>query len=269
MIVMSEIQDTISLTAQYMAVVRAVEHKRVNRLFADPLAEKLAGKKIMAKILPKVRDYEAQGKPVVAVRTRFFDDFLISSATNIRQIVILGAGMDTRAFRLPLHPDTHLYELDRPEVMQRKESLLSSVSAKCHRDSIPIDLRQSWFEQLIIRGFQPSNPCIWLLEGLLYYLNPEEVMTILKTISDSAISGSKLGVDLLNKKMTSSNNGVAKYWQYGVDEPERLLTELGWQPSVVQYGDEAANYGRFMQQPAPRKVPDVARGFLVTATKSD
>ena len=266
---MSEIQDRVSLTSQYMAAARAVEHKRANRLFADPLAEKLAGKEIMAEILPQVEEYEKRGRPVIAVRTRFFDDFLMSSATNIWQVVILGAGMDTRAFRLPWHSDTHLYELDCPEVVQRKESLLNSVSAKCHRDAIPIDLRQSWFEQLTDRGFQPLNPSIWLLEGLLYYLNSEEVMTILKTISDSATSDSRLGVDLLNKQMTSSNNGLAKYWQYGVDEPEQLLAKFGWQASVVQFGDEAASFGRFKHKFPSREVPGIARGFLVTAIKSD
>ena len=264
---MLEMQNKVGLTAQYMAAVRAVENKRSDRLFSDPLAEKLAGEKIMSEILPSVQEYEDRGRPVVAVRTRFFDDFLMSFASNVRQVVILGAGMDTRAFRLALHPDIHLYELDQPEVMQLKESLLNSTPAKCHRNSISIDLRQSWSEKLIERGFQAKSHSIWLLEGLLYYLSAAEVRKLLKTISDLSTNGSMLGADLLNEKMQQSNNGFAKYWKSGFDEPESLLAEFGWQASVVQYGDDVANYGRFNYKFPPREVPDIARGFLVTAGK--
>ena len=267
-IIMAEIQDKVSLTSQYMAAVRAVENKRADRLFSDPFAQKLAGEKIMSEIAPAIKKYEDRGRPVVAVRTRFFDDFLMSSSVSgIRQVVILGAGMDTRAFRLPWHPDTHLYELDQPEVIQLKESLLNVTSAKCYRDSISIDLRQDWSKKLIVQGFETSSPSIWLLEGLLYYLNPADVRILLNTISDLSTDGSMLGADLLNEKMRQSDNGFAKYWESGCDEPEKFLEQFGWQASVVQYGDDTASFGRFNYKFPPREVADIARGFLVTAKK--
>jgi methyltransferase (TIGR00027 family) len=283
----SEMQDRVSLSSQYMAAARAIEHRRKERLFSDPLAEKLAGQKIMSQILPQMPKYEERGKPVIAVRTRFFDDFLMSSASHIRQIVILGAGMDTRAFRLPLHHDTCLYEIDRPEVMQLKESFLISNPANCHREFIPIDIKQFCSENLIKKGFQPSSTSVWLLEGLLYYLNEADVRALFKTISDLTCQGSMLGADLINGKMRQWNNNLGSYWQKDldetekffarlgqcwqsdVDEPEKFFAQLGWQSSVVQYGEESANYGRFNYTPPPREVPDIARGFLVTAIKSD
>ena len=267
---MVEIQDKVSLTSRYMAAVRAIENKRADRLFSDPFAQKLAGEKIMSEIAPEIKDYEDRGRPVVAVRTRFFDDFLMSSSVSgIKQVVLLGAGMDTRAFRLPWQPDTHLYELDQPEVIQLKESLLNVDSAKCCRDSISIDLRGNWSEKLIETGFESHSPSIWLLEGLLYYLNPADVRILLNTISDLSTKGSALGVDLLNEKMSKSNNGFAKYWLSGCDEPEKFLAEFGWQTSVVQYGDDTASFGRFNYKFPPREVADIARGFLVTAKKKE
>jgi methyltransferase (TIGR00027 family) len=233
----------------------------------ERIAETLAGNKIISEILPLVQKYEEQGKPLVAVRTRFFDDFLMSSASKIEQIVILGAGMDTRAFRLPLHRDTCLYEIDRPEVMQLKESLLPSTPGKCYRASISMDLKQKWFEKLVESGFQPSKTSIWLLEGLLYYLTEDDVRAVLKAISDLTSQGSRLGADLINKKMRHSNNGLSQYWQSDFDEPEKLFAEFGWQSSVVQYGDETASYGRFKYKFPPREVPDIARSFLLTAIK--
>lgn len=260
-------QNKVSLTSRYMAAVRAIEHQRPDRLFSDPLAEKLAGAEIIAEIAPRAQEYEDEGRPVVAVRTRFFDDFLSSSASSIRQVVILGAGMDTRAFRLPWHPDTYLYELDRPDVIQLKESLLNSTPAICHRQVIPIDLRKSWSEKLLQKGFETKSPSIWLLEGVLYYLTKTDACNLLKAITDLSPDGSFLGADVLNEKMQKSDNGLAKYWQSGFDEPEKLFSSLGWQADVVQFGDDTASFGRFKYKSPPREVPDIARGFLVTARK--
>lgn len=263
----SEIQNKVALTARYMAAVRAIEHQRSDRLFSDPFAKKLAGDEIMAEMMPRAQEYEDKGRPVVAVRTRFFDDFLVSSASSIRQIVILGAGMDTRAFRLSWHPDTYLYELDQPVVMEVKESLLDSTPANCNRQVISIDLKESWLEQLIKSGFETTQPSVWLLEGVLYYLSEPDVRSLLKNITDLSAAQSFLGADVLNKKMQQSDNGLAKYWKSGFDEPEKLFTEFGWQASVIQFGDEEANFGRYKYKFPPREVPNIARGFLVRARK--
>ena len=266
-----KIQDKVSLTSRYMAAIRAIEHRRPDRLFSDPLAEKLAGAEIIAETIPRVQKFEERGTPVVAVRTRFFDDFLLSSAKSIRQIIILGAGMDTRAFRLPWHPDTKLYELDRPDVMQLKTSLFDSTPANCNRQVISIDLRDSWSKQLIERGFETTRPSIWLLEGLLYYLSESEGRTLLNEITNLSADGSFLGADLVNEKNRQLNkpkNAQNPKWKSGCDEPEKLFTSFGWEASVVQYGDETASFGRFKHKLPPREVPDVARGFLVTARKN-
>ena len=179
---MPEIKDAVASSSRIMAAVRAIETQRSDRLFEDPLAAQLALEETIATVAPAAQEYEDRGTPIVVVRTRFFDDFLTPLAVELRQVVILGAGMDTRAFRLPWTTDTHLYELDRAEVLQTKEFLLDNAVAKCHRHPITIDLRQSWADLLVAQGYQVKTASVWLLEGLLYYMSETQVHELLGTI---------------------------------------------------------------------------------------
>src|SRR3712207_6608860 len=111
-----------------MAAARARESGRPYRLFNDPLAAALAGPEGFA-WLERMEPVPGFGGPAlyVVVRTRFFDDFLLYACwgAGVRQVVLLAAGMDARAFRLTWPSGTRLYELDRPEVLATKEEVRS------------------------------------------------------------------------------------------------------------------------------------------------
>ncbi|NET59597.1 MAG: SAM-dependent methyltransferase [Symploca sp. SIO2E6] len=264
---MSETQDLVSLSSRMMAAVRAIETQRNDGLFKDPLAAKLAGEELIAEITPSAQKYEDNGTPIVIVRTRFFDDFLMSEAASIRQVVILGAGMDTRAFRLPWQSDTQIYELDRPEVMEYKTSVLGDIQSKCERHLISVDLTEPWAEQLIASGYQVEIPSVWLMEGVLYYLSDQEVHKLLKVITQLSVPLSWLGADLINSYFVWKSTGkLSQHWQYGCDEPEKLLSTYNWEASVLQAGEEGANYGRFTNKLQPRHVKDVPHYFFVKAS---
>ena len=114
------------------------------------------------------------------VRTHFFDDFLLYAAwsAGVRQVVLLAAGMDTRAFRLSWPSVTRLYELDRPEVLTTKEEILAQTGASpaCQRRLIGADLRHlSWSEALLRVGYEPQESSVWLMEGLLFYMHQTAV----------------------------------------------------------------------------------------------
>lgn len=183
---MSESQATgVSFTAKIMAAVRAIETQRPDALFTDPFAAQLAGQEAIEACIPRLEEYEKQGRPFTSVRTRFFDDFLNNCSQHIRQIVLLGSGMDTRAFRMNWQPGTHVYEIDQPDVMRYKESVLTGIIPNCTRHSISAELKESlWSKLLIEQGYHPSEPSIWLLEGFLYYLNQIEVENLLITINN-------------------------------------------------------------------------------------
>lgn len=265
---MSEIRDLVSLSSRMTAAVRAIETQRPDGLFKDHLPALLAGEDIIAEITPNAQEYEDNGRPVVIVRTRFFDDFLMSNrCSQIRQVVILGSGMDTRAFRLPWLPNTHIYELDRPEVLQYKTSILGNRETSCHRHLIGVDITQPWADKLIASGYEVEIPSIWLMEGLLYYLNEEKVHETLKIITQLSAPQSCLGADLINSYFVSKNTGeLSQHWKYGCDEPEKLLSNYNWEVSVLQAGDEGASYGRFTYKLQPPNILDAPHYFFVTAT---
>ncbi|MEG5173379.1 SAM-dependent methyltransferase [Microcoleus sp. B3-D7] len=258
----------VSFTARLMAASRAFESKRTNRLFNDPFSEQLAGIEAMELMLPKVEEYEANGRPYVAVRTRFFDDFLMQYSHTIRQVVLLGAGMDTRAYRLDLHPETHYYEIDRASVLDYKESILKDITPKCHRHVLAMDLRETWVQPLVESGYRADQPSVWLLEGLLYYLSDGEVNELMATINAITLPGSRLGADLINEAILNSSGDLTSYWQSSCNHPESFFAEYGWNAFGIQPGEDGASFGRFTFQFSPRFIIDDPHIFFITANKT-
>ncbi len=265
---MSEIKKIVPFTSLLIAAERAIETERENALFKDPYARKLAGEEAFLALDPKKNIITKQkGRPYIPVRTRFFDDFLIRSASQCNQIIILGAGMDTRAFRLNLPENTHIYEIDQPEVLDYKNTILQNVSPNNNCHSIKADLRFPWIHLLLESGYCQDQPSIWLLEGLLYYLTEIEVNQLLKTISDVSAKNSYIAADLVNRKSLEGDTKIRQHWCSGFDEPETLFADHGWRASVVQPGDENAHFGRYINKLPPRHIPNVKRVFFVTAKK--
>ncbi len=257
----------VSFTSQLMAANRAFESQRRDRLFDDPFAEQLAGTKAMQVVIPKAEEYEAQGRPYVAVRTRFFDDFLLQSSHTVHQVVLLGAGMDTRAYRLDWQPSTHLYEIDRASVLDYKENILKEAAPKCTRHTIAADLRSDWVQPLIESGYRPEEPSVWLLEGLLYYLSNSEVSALMKAIDSLTVVGSGFAADVINDTILDGSDALAQYWQSSCNEPETFFAKFGWSAQAIQPGEEGASFGRFTFVFPPRAVADAPHIFFVTATK--
>ena len=136
----------VGMTALWVAQARAEESSRPDRLFEDSLAQAFIGaagyitlpqlEEHFGEIYPYIREH-------VAIRTRFFDDYLLQAcAAGCRQVVILAAGVDTRAFRLPWPEGVQLFELDLPEIFTFKEQVLAREGAKpvCQRTVVEADL---------------------------------------------------------------------------------------------------------------------------------
>ncbi|MGR3278976.1 SAM-dependent methyltransferase [Acaryochloris marina NIES-2412] len=263
---MPKILNGVSRLSLITAAARAIETENPDGLFKDPFAANLAGEDTIAKARPNVQKFEDRGTPIAIVRTRYYDDFLQSKADLIRQVVILGAGMDTRAFRLPWPSDTHLFEIDTPDVIEYKESILEDTPSLCHRHLIAVDLKEMSADSLVAQGFQADIPTIWLMEGFIYYLDEPDVHRLLKTITDLSTPGSFFGADFINSFFIGRDTGeFSQYWKYGCDEPESLLSTYNWSASVVQASDEDANYGRFTYRLPARDVKDAPHYFFAQA----
>jgi methyltransferase (TIGR00027 family) len=279
--------DPVAQTSRWMAAARARESGRPRRLFDDPLAAALAGPEGFAWLNRMERAQPAVlpwGGPAlyVVVRTRFFDDFLLrgSRSAGARQVVLLAAGMDARAFRLGWPPGMRLYELDRPEVLKAKEEVVARAGARpaCERRVVGADLAHpSWSEALLEAGYEPREPSAWLAEGLLFYMPEAAVRGLLDGAGALATSGSLLGVDLVNDDLLASplmrpllralaRRGVPGH--FGANDPEALLAEHGWEADAIQPGERGANYGRWPYPVAPRRVPGVPRLFFMRTRRA-
>lgn len=132
---------------------------------------------------------------VFVVRTAFIDDFFTAAAAaGLRQIVILAAGLDSRAWRLPWPDGTRLYELDQPKVLDFKTAVLDSHAAvpRADRVGIAVDLRNDWPAALQQAGFDRRLPTAWCAEGLLRYLPAAAQDQLFERIDQLSSAGSRL-----------------------------------------------------------------------------
>jgi methyltransferase (TIGR00027 family) len=266
-------------TALGVAMVRAEESRRADRLFNDPYAEAF----LMA--APGAFDVEqraaAEGAGDMAswgaafwshavIRTRFFDDYLLdATAHGIRQVVLLAAGLDTRAYRLPWPRGVHVYELDLPEVLDFKEAVLTERAAvpRCQRKVVPVDLRKDWTVPLTKAGLGTAEPTAWLAEGLLIYLTARESTDLLTRVGELSASRSRvafetedLGTDPMQTqaRQTPAMQRYTKLWKGGLPEAPGWLAENGWEPQLHDRATVSLRYAR------PQAGPSVG-GFVVAS----
>ena len=274
---MSPADHLLASTARWTAAVRAQESAREDRLFNDPWAAALAGPEGAAWI-----EHRPPGSTVpIALRTRFFDDFVqrIAAQDGIRQIVLMAAGLDTRAFRLPWPERTRLFELDQFTVLKYKDQVLAAAGAQpaCTRQVIEADLTSPWKEALLKVGFDPQKPSGWLLEGFLFYLTNEHITRLLDEITILAAPGSWLGFDIVNSTMLTSpltqkwvemqaQSGAP--WTGTMDDPVGFLAERGWQATLTQAAAPDANHGRWTLPVIPTTMPNIPHNWFVTAEKT-
>lgn len=268
--------DSIAKTSLLTAALRAAETNRSEsqgRLFLDPYAESLAGKEGLAILQAGIAKSGEQ--PAIVIRTRFIDDKIQAAIKiGIRQIVILAAGMDTRAYRLNLSPETCIFELDRKEVLNYKKERLQTLKPQCQLKSIPVDLREEWQHLLIQSGFRTQQPTLWLVEGLLMYLEEPDVLTLFGRINALATVKDVMLLDILSQTLLDAPQmksqldflkSIGAPWKFGVNEPEKFMEAFHWKAVVTQTGEYIPS--RWPFPVARRNIPNIPRGFLVEATK--
>jgi methyltransferase (TIGR00027 family) len=273
-----EIEQSTSLeaTARWTAAVRAMETARPDGLCNDPWAAALAGQDGLGWMAQRPPDRAAP----IALRIRFLDDFLqrVTWDQHIEQVVLLAAGLDTRAFRLDWPPGTRIFELDRPAVLQQKAQVLRQAGAEpaCARSIVEADLGDPWGQALAESGFQPQIPTAWLLEGLLFYLTDEQIEHLLEQVTGLAARGSYLGFDVVNHVTLThpltrdwiemqAQSGAP--WLGALDDPLGFLAARGWKATLTQPGQPDANHGRWPYPVYPPTAPGLPHHWLVTAHK--
>ncbi|HEY7418057.1 MAG TPA: SAM-dependent methyltransferase [Ktedonobacteraceae bacterium] len=172
------------------------------------LAHRLSG------YVPGIYRYPFEGKPSLshesAARTTFFDTVLKRHLDNIDQLVILGAGWDTRSYRVPER--IRCFEVDAPKTQEIKRQMLKKVNLDTTRITfVPTDFtREDWLENLVNAGFDLSKPAFFLWEGVTPYLDLEVVESTLRKIAGTA-SGSVVAFDYFNANLIESQSFTLRY----------------------------------------------------------
>ncbi len=274
----SSTPTAVETTALRIAHARAVETDRPDSLFDDPYAARFvdaAG--VGDDFYDTIDRFQATLGAQVAIRTRYLDDQLIEAvAAGCRQVVLLGAGMDARAFRLRWPEGTRIFEIDLPDLLRFKESVLIDADAQpeCRRITIGTDLAGSWSSGLTMAGFDPAQPTAWLVEGLIYALTSDEVEALLKRIATLSAAGSRLAIEhredseAQRAARAAVDPELAGVWKGGPREPlDELLERHGWRAEVL----DLATVGRTYDRPVPPAFdpakPDAGRSWLASAQR--
>ena len=271
-------------TARWIAASRAIETELPVPLFSDPYARELAGEEGF-KLQSRMRaamGAQGDGPDVyLSIRTKYLDDAIVDAvrSLSLRQVVVLAAGMDTRAFRIPWPEGLALFEVDRDEIFLHKEAVLARFDASPSSDRrvVRADLARPWTGALTAAGFNPKKPAAFLVEGLLMYLDEAEALQLLASLGEVTAPGSWMACDVISPEVLTSPY-LSRYmtalqeagsaWKFGIAEPEAFFAERHWNATVVMPGDPSAHYGRWPFPTVPRSVPDIPRTFFVEATRA-
>jgi methyltransferase (TIGR00027 family) len=257
----------VGLTAIGVAAIRAAESARPDRLFEDPYAAafaRAAGDHWRSRppTAPTEDNAERRRRGLTAwvtVRTRFLDDVMLdASAGSCRQVVILGAGLDSRAFRLAWPEGTRLWELDLADVLEFKERVIRSEEwqPRCVRTTVPVDLSEDWGQPLLQVGFDASAPVAWLAEGLLAYLSAEVRDALISRTARLSVPGSRMGLTLAASERLAAwrkahrdrdnvrGDYIALWRSTAPDDPTGWLAAYGWRAALYDVAERSAAYGR-------------------------
>jgi methyltransferase (TIGR00027 family) len=202
-----DITTSVGQTALFVAASRALEARKPQPLAVDPYAEvfcRAAGGDWADAIdgtnpdHPLQTDFGADFVNFQAARTKYFDEYFGRVAeAGVRQIVLLAAGLDSRAYRLRWAEGTVVYELDLPKVLEFKRETLQHHGAAptAERREVPVDLREDWPAALRANGFNPSQPSAWIAEGLLIYLPGAAQEQLFTGIDGLAAPGSYVAIE--------------------------------------------------------------------------
>ena len=186
-----------SRTAEFVAVIRALEGQRADSLFSDPHAQRFLSP-------PFALSYRL-GRPLrralgvwpglstyIATRHRWFDDRLQAAiAAGVEHVVILGAGYDSRCLRFP---GPTYWEVDHPSTARRKRRIAPHHPA----NRVDVDFStQSLAERLSAAGFPRGCRAFVIWEGVTMYLTRDAIASTLHTLYDVLGPGSELVFDMM------------------------------------------------------------------------
>lgn len=269
-------------TAVGPIVLSAIEHNEpaAHRLVDDPLARSFLPRRLQVvadatRVGPlrraAVRASERTGPGLwasIACRKRYIDDNLAAAGQSVDALVVLGAGLDTRAYRLAEHTSIRAFEVDLPVNIERKRAIveraLGAVPPSVRLVAVDFE-KESFLDALVAQGYRTLDRTFFVWEGVTQYLTADAVAATFSRLRD-ATAGSLIdftyvrrdfvdgrnfyGADALYRKFVGSRRPL---WRSGLDPDgiEEYLAGFGWR-LVEQAGPD--EFLRRYVQPAGRDV---------------
>jgi methyltransferase (TIGR00027 family) len=198
-----------------VAYFRALETERADALFKDPFARRLAG--ATGERLARQLGQSELIERVMAVRTAVFDQLVLEcvSRHGVDLVVNLGAGLDTRPWRLPLPRTVQWVDVDLPAVLEHKQSVLIGEPSRCEYRAMPADLADESACNAVLARLNAEGRCALVVtEGLLVYLKPSRVAALARALH---------------------RNDTFRWWLTDLTGPRALqVLAAEWQPLFAQ-----------------------------------
>lgn len=249
--------SAVGRTAFAVALARAVEAGREHPWFVDPLAVRLAAS------VPQTTRERVGASLIawVATRTRFIDVQVEQAVSwGTRQVVVVGAGLDARAFRLDLPEDLTVFEIDRDDVFLAKQRVIEAARLhRAGRREIVVDVRdENWVEELAYAGWRSEYPTLWILEGFLVYLDEAVRTRLVSQLAGLSAQGSDLAATIGVRSDAESH----PLWHSFADtDVQEWFASCGWVAEVSGMEEMSNKFGR----PLPPGLSEHVTGALVSA----
>ncbi|KAH7464791.1 putative S-adenosyl-L-methionine-dependent methyltransferase [Phytophthora ramorum] len=273
-----QVDDTFAESMGFVTTyLRAVESARQDRLVNDPYAEPLTRKQhheIKKFMSGLSNEMHPRPENFIALRTRYLDEALAQRDPRVLQVVILGAGLDARAFRLECLRGCHVLEVDKAgEMFDHKSEVMIELHAPLVAqkvDCIVLGLTEGGLEAgLMGRGFNPMVPTFWAMEGLIPYIERPGIVELLTVVDRLSAPGSELWADIPGKFVADPQEWGKRAMKYGEDDPVHgVLSEIRWAVKIqASLGTGADHFGRqWIPMRSPKTKQEVPF-FFVAAKK--
>lgn len=175
----------VSDTALWVAIYRAMESERPDALFRDPYARRLGGERgeAIVRTMPRGR---SMAWPMI-VRTTVMDEIVLRCIREgARTVLNLAAGLDARPYRLDLPADLRWMHVDLPNMLGYFREHMASETARCRLEFHAADLRDADARRALFADAASTGPVLVISEGLLIYLDADDVAALARDLHDVA-----------------------------------------------------------------------------------
>lgn len=267
--------DSVSDTAFWVAHYRSVETKRNDALFRDPLAGTLAGDrgKSIAESMPR----GFMSFWVIAIRTRIIDDFVRTAVNEgVDTVLNLGAGLDTRPYRMDLPASLTWIEADYPHVIAYKEDRLAQETTRFKLTRVKCDLADAAARrQLFATTNAHAKKLLVLTEGVVPYLTAEEVAALADDLGGLDHAAGWI-VDFFTPELIAARERMMGSrlknapFRFRPDDWSGFFAAHGWRATDIRYlAEEADRLGRPIEMPLPVKLMFILQSMFMSKGRGE